>query len=162
MEEPESLLGSSSSSSSSSLLNASSAAADVAAELTAAGGGPSLHQRRAAYILEGWCLLVVGCVGVVGNLSAIVVFGRQRVQKNFHALMVTLAAFDLAYITVSAFIFSLPQFAPGFNTTRAYTHALPFVLPFAQIGLTGSIYLTCAVTLERYFTVCHPFYRSGI
>ncbi len=84
---------------------------------------------------------------------------RQRVQRNFHALMVTLAAFDLCYICVSAFIFSLPQFAPGFNTTFAYTHTLPFVLPLAQIGLTGSIYLTCAVTLERYFTVCHPFYR---
>jgi len=39
------------------------------------------------------------------------------------------------------------------------SHSLPFVLPLAQIGLTGSIYLTMAITLERYFTVCHPFYR---
>ncbi len=74
--------------------------------------------------------------------------GSKRASLNFQA-----------YIAVSAFIFSLPQFAPGFNATLAYTHALPFVLPLAQIGLTGSIYLTCAITLERYFTVCHPFYR---
>ena len=34
-------------------------------------------------------------------------------------------------------------------------------LPLAQIGSTGSIYFTMAMTIERYLTVCHPFYHHS-
>ncbi len=33
---------------------------------------------------------------------------------------------------------------------------MPYIL---QIGLTGGIYFTVAVTIERYLTVCQPFYH---
>ena len=48
--------------------------------------------------MEGVLLCVVGAVGLVGNATAIAVFSRQRVQRNFHALMVGLALFDATYI----------------------------------------------------------------
>ena len=35
--------------------------------------------------------------------------------------------------------------------------SLPYVIPIAQTGLMGSIYCTMALTLERFFAVCHPF-----
>ena len=55
--------------------------------------------------------VIAGAAGVAGNISAMVVFSprRHQQQRNFHALMMGLASFDLLYILVSIFVFSLPQ-----------------------------------------------------
>ena len=34
-----------------------------------------------------------------------------------------------------------------------------YLLPVAHILMTASIYLTLAITLERYTTVFHPWYK---
>jgi hypothetical protein len=73
--------------------------------------------------------------------------------------MLSISAFDLTYILASILIFSIPQFSDNYKESGVYWTILPFVLPMAQIGLTGSIYFTMAITVERYVTVCHPFYR---
>lgn len=112
-----------------------------------------------ALIVEGIFLLIIGIFGIIGNVVAIVVFARQHLQKSFHALMLSLSAFDLVYITASILIFSIPQFSSEYKDSGIYFYILPWVLPMAQVGLTGSIYFTMAITVERYVTVCHPFYR---
>ena len=112
-----------------------------------------------AFCVEGIFLLIIGILGIIGNVMAIVVFARHTLQKNFHALMLSLSAFDLIYITASILIFSIPQFSDNYKDSGVYYYVLPWVLPMAQVGLTGSIYFTMAITVERYVTVCHPFYR---
>ena len=111
------------------------------------------------FIIEGVSLCLVGILGILGNVAAITVFARQHLQKNFHALMLSLAAFDLMYILASILLFSIPQFSNNYKESAVYYYILPWVLPLAQIGLTGSIYFTMAITVERYVTVCWPFYR---
>ena len=37
-------------------------------------------------------------------------------------------------------------------------YIVPFAVPIGQISMTGSVYFTTVITIERYLTVCHPFY----
>ena len=75
--------------------------------------------------------------------------------------MLCLATFDLVYILVSIIIFSIPLFSNTYLTSGAYFFIIPWALPIAQVGSTGSIYFTVAMTIERYLTVCHPFYHHS-
>ena len=43
---------------------------------------------------EGLLMALVGVAGLVGNLTSVIIYGRQRVQRTFHRLLLTLAAFD--------------------------------------------------------------------
>ena len=96
------------------------------------------------------------------SFQAIAVFWKRiKIQRNFHSLMLCLATFDLVYISVSIIIFSLPHFSDSYLTSGAYFYIMPWALPIAQIGSTGSIYFTMAMTIERYLTVCHPFYHHS-
>ena len=42
---------------------------------------------------------------------------------------------------------------------HAWGYIVPWSVPILQISLTGSIYCTMAISLERYFVICRPFYR---
>jgi len=115
--------------------------------------------NRVAFSIEGIALLHVGILGIVGNVAAITVFARQHLQRNFHALMMSLSAFDLLYILASILLFSIPQFNVNYRQSAFYNYILPWTLPLAQVSITGSIYFTMAITVERYVCVCWPFYR---
>ena len=55
------------------------------------------------------CILVVGILGILGNTTAVTIFARQPFQKNFHALMMSLAIFDLIFILLQLLLFTIPQ-----------------------------------------------------
>ena len=57
--------------------------------------------------------------------------------------------FFQAYIIFMILIFSLSQFSQGYLTSGVYFYLMPWALPIAQISLTGSIYFTVAITIER-------------
>ena len=59
--------------------------------------------------IEGIAILVFGILGILGNVAAITTFARQPLQKNFHALMMSLAIFDIIYILTNFFLFTIPQ-----------------------------------------------------
>ena len=40
----------------------------------------------------------------------------------------------------------------------AYT--APFLMPITQMSLAGSTFTTVALTVERYISVCTPFFRQ--
>ena len=108
---------------------------------------------------KGVLLFIIGVCGIFCNTAAIFVLKRKRrYQRNFHALMMCLAVFDLCYICLAMTIFSLKEFSEGYANGLWYV-IIPYAIPLIQISLTGSIYCTMAITLERYLAVCRPFYR---
>ena len=111
------------------------------------------------YYVEGVLLMIIGTFGIIGNISAIVVFTRQSLQKSFYGLMLSLAVFDLIFIITVIFGFGIPSLSPEFKDTAIYQSTFFLTRTLANIAMMGSVYLTMAITIERYITVCHPFYR---
>ena len=104
-------------------------------------------------------MLLVCTLGCVGNIAGIITFGRPRLlQKNFYDFMFYLSIFDLIYVIVSLFVFVFPHFSNYYRDNGPLVYAIPWCIPIGQVSMTGSVYFTMAVTLERYFTVCQPFY----
>ena len=59
---------------------------------------------------------------------------------------------------MSLLTFSLNKFSMSYQE-QAWGYIVPWSIPILQISLTGSIYCTIAITFERYFVICRPFYR---
>ena len=101
----------------------------------------------------------MGVIGLSGNLTAVFVFGRpQPYQKNFHVFMCFLAISDLLYIIMAILVFVLPALSSSYKNNGYYQYVVPLAIPVVQVSMTASVYFTMAITLERYLTVCHPFY----
>jgi len=111
------------------------------------------------FLVEGVLLILFGLIGTLGNISCIVIFSQKSSIKCFHYLMLWLAIFDSLYILNSVLLFGIPTLYADIRGESWYAHLVPMMLPLAQIGLTGSIYLTVSISIERYTTVVHPFFK---
>ena len=102
--------------------------------------------------VSGVMLVTVGVLGIVGNILNLVVLCRQQFRKHiFYNLLSALACFDIIFIV-------------SYSTSVGYTSLAcnPFNLPIyitypiSNLGLTGSVYMTIAISVERYIGVCRP------
>ena len=112
-----------------------------------------------------WCFVggaqsAIGMLGFCSNIAAIFILRKKQCNNstNFYSLMLLLSIFDLIYISMSLITFSLNKFWMIYQE-QAWGYIVPWSIPILQISLTGSIYCTMAITLERYFVICRPFYR---
>ena len=61
--------------------------------------------------------LVMFCVGFVGNTVCILMFSCRGGKRNFHFLMMSLAAYDVLYICCAFILFTLPHLMPRWVVT---------------------------------------------
>ena len=100
------------------------------------------------YWLDGPIGITLASIGLVSNIVAITMLMRQRVQRNFHMMMIFLSMWDFGYLVLSICCFSLPLLSTYFRE-NLYIYMIPYAIPLAQICLSGSCYSTVALTIER-------------
>ena len=81
----------------------------------------------------------------------VVLCRRQLRKKVFYRLLAALACFDLIFVLSYLILHVYCQLA-----SKPTNHVLYNVFyPILNVGFSGSIYMTTAISIERYLGVCH-------
>ena len=81
-------------------------------------------------------------------------------KHSFNQMLIGLAFFDLFFILCGVPVHITPIFNLE-NRLYAWLYAY-FLYPFTAVSLTGSIYMTMAITIERFLAVCRPHYYRDV
>ena len=119
------------------------------------------HQEiNRQFVIEGLILTIIGSIGILGNIGAVAHFGKAKYrQHRFYLLMLTLAVVDILLIISFIWFFSVPAFS-GKNR-HTYRWSI-WLYPVIHIFSTGNVFLTVAISLDRYLAICKPLsYHSS-
>ena len=106
------------------------------------------------FITEGLILAIVGAIGILGNIGAVVHFSKAKHRQNrFYLLMLALAIVDIFVIISLVWFFSVPAFT-GKNRLK-YRWSI-WLYPMLHIFSTGNVFLTVAISIDRYLAICKP------
>ena len=106
--------------------------------------------------LSGILLIIVGVLGLIGNAINFTILCQAQLRKEvFYNLLLSLTCFDTIFILSYGINMSYKSIAcsPQDITFEDIT------FPFYQIGILGSLYMTVAISLERFLGICHPVLR---
>ena len=107
------------------------------------------------------CLPAVGCVGVLGNLGAILILLRPEMKSTFHHTLITLAVVDILFVIT--LIIDLQRFDLDLSNQVFILFFPYFWNPLKNILMTFETFLMMSITTERYLAVRNPLaYRLGL
>lgn len=103
---------------------------------------------------EGVLVSVISLIGLVGNLLAVVVLSRPKLRDVFHQLLLALAGFDILYIVFGGVNYT---FRALDASSDIFTYLFPYLIyPLTHVAMAGTIFMTLAISIERYLGLCHP------
>ena len=119
-----------------------------------------MHNVHPYYRVPG-----VACLGIAANILAMRVFAAKKFHTFYRwlftmycsynpiifSLMMTLCMYDLIYLVCSMVIFSLPLLWPSIPSSFIFTHSIPYMLPIAQVAMTGRLVRTIMLKIFLYF-----------
>ena len=108
--------------------------------------------RRDSADIENTAGFVVSTTSTTGNIYFF--FYRDEMRNTFNLLLISMIAFDSWYLLGSI----LENFRRNFGLgSQLHTILFPkFLYPAMSVAMSGSIFMTVAISLERYFAVHHP------
>ena len=108
-------------------------------------------------VFEVILLIIVGSIGIAGNIKGITNIACIKRPSKFQSLMATLFVFDAIFIFTAFMIFTMPELSTEYKH-HGHMYIGPMVSPILQMSMTGALYCQMAFTVERYLVVCHPLY----
>jgi hypothetical protein len=107
-----------------------------------------------AFWIEGISQFIVAIFGVIGNLISAFILSRDEMRNAFNLLLISLLGFDSWFLLGCI----LENVRRNFDlASNLHILLFPYFLyPTAMVAMTGSIFMTVAISLERYFAVHHP------
>jgi len=113
------------------------------------------------YTCDGILVSVIGLIGIIGNICAVLVLARPKLKDCFHQLLIALAFFDTLYIICGGINYTFRAFEEVVPFDSAYAYKITYphlILPFLNVGLCGTIFMTVAISIERFLGICHPLH----
>ena len=106
-------------------------------------------------LMEKYLIPFIGCLGLLGNLTAIFILRCPQLKSTFHQSLLTLTICDILFLLfILADIFIDMQ-----NVIYIYTFPY-FWNPLKNIVMSWETFLTMSIATERFLAVCRPlFYR---
>ena len=107
-------------------------------------------------VFEETMILLVGTLGLIGNLVSISVLRRPEMKSTFNQSLIMLAVVDILLLVDILFIFSIDR------NSLVHKYLFPFFLyPILSIFLSWEMFLTMSIAAERLMAVHKPIhYRS--
>ena len=121
---------------------------------------PNKYGYEAVYFwVSGVALVSVGFLGLIGNIFNLIVLSRKRFRKRvFYNLLIELTCFDILVILSYGIHVSYQSMACQDRYNLNVSHITYQIL---NVCLSGSIYSTVAISIERYIGICHPQTKYG-
>ncbi len=116
-------------------------------------------EEEFSYWVEGVWLIAVAVTGIVANTLGSVILCQRSMRNSFNLLLVALAVYDNTYL-IGAILDSFRK-PLGHLMTDVHVYMFPYFLyPLHMMAMTGSIVMTVAIALERYWAVHYPINYS--
>ena len=118
------------------------------------------------FMLEAVLMGILCLFGFAGNILSMLCLARDRSKTATPFLLISLEVADtlfLVTVLVLRVLTSVHTFTGGLHSLMTvFPYVGKYVWPIALMAMTGTIYMTVLVTLNRYISVCRPYEASDL
>ena len=108
------------------------------------------------HILEEISIPMVGSIGIVGNIGAIVLLKLEEVKSTFHQSLLMLSILDIMFLACI-----ISDHSMNLNS-QIYIYLFPYIInPMKSILMSWETFLMMSIATERFLAVYKPIRYRG-